>query len=87
MYEQRIVVTNKSGLHARPANLFTKTAATFQSKISVAKGDKSADAKSILKVLSLGINAGTELIISADGPDERQAVAALIELIEAGLGE
>jgi Phosphotransferase System HPr (HPr) Family len=87
MYEQRVVVNNKSGLHARPAHLFAKLAMTFQAKISVAKGDKKVDAKSILMVLTLGVNAGTEITLTAEGPDERQAVTALVELIETGLTE
>jgi phosphocarrier protein len=87
MYEQKIVVTNKSGLHARPAMLFTKAAANYQAKIMIQKGEKTADAKSILKVLALGVTAGTELIISAEGQDEKQAVNALVAMINEGLGE
>jgi phosphocarrier protein HPr len=87
MVEMNIVVNNKTGLHARPADLFTKTAAKFQSKVTVRKGEKTVDAKSILKILSLGVRAGTELTIAADGSDEQQAVVALVELIESGLGE
>lgn len=87
MYEQKVVVTNKSGLHARPATLFIKTAAAYQAKITVRNGEKTADAKSMLKVLALGVNAGAELIISAEGPDEEQAVNALVALIKGGLGE
>lgn len=87
MYEQTVVVNNKSGLHARPATLFIKTAAAYQAKITVKKGEKTADAKSMLKVLALGVNAGTELVISAEGPDEEQAVTALVALINEGLGE
>lgn len=87
MYEQTVVVNNKSGLHARPATLFTKAAAAFQSKITVKKGEKTADAKSILKILALGVNAGTELTISAEGQDEEQAVTSLVTMINEGLGE
>jgi phosphocarrier protein HPr len=87
MYEQTVVVTNSSGLHARPAALFVKAAAAFQAAITVRHGAKTADAKSMLKVLALGVNAGAELIISAEGPDEEQAVAALAALVSGGLGE
>ena len=87
MHEQKVIVINKSGLHARPAALFVKTAAAFRASVTVRSGEKTADAKSMLKVLALGVNAGAELVISAEGPDEEQAVAALVALLSGGLGE
>ncbi|HYE10414.1 MAG TPA: HPr family phosphocarrier protein, partial [Patescibacteria group bacterium] len=70
MVEVKLVMTNKSGLHARPAAEFTKLAARFKSKITLEGNGKTADAKRILMVLTMGIRQGGELTIKADGPDE-----------------
>jgi len=69
------------GLHARPAALFVKTAQEFKCEIEVRLGDRSADAKSILSILSLGADQGACLLIAADGVDEEQAVEALMEIL------
>ncbi|MBS4913389.1 MAG: HPr family phosphocarrier protein [Veillonella sp.] len=81
MTEQKVTITNESGLHARPATLFTQLAAKFASKITVSIGEKKADAKSILTVLTLGATKGAEVLISAEGADEAEAVAALAEFL------
>ncbi|MBS3970215.1 MAG: HPr family phosphocarrier protein [Clostridia bacterium] len=82
MYTQKIVVANQTGLHARPASLFVKTANKFSSKITLHKQDKAVDAKSIIGLLSLGVSKGTEIIITAEGEDEQLAVEALVVLIK-----
>jgi len=87
MYSQSVKVENKSGLHARPASLFVTAASKFQSKITVQKGTDTADAKSILYLISLEISKGTEIVISASGPDEEEAVTTLVNLIKSGMGE
>lgn len=81
MIEKTVVITNKAGLHARPATLFTQLAAKFVSKITIAVGEKKADAKSILTVLTLGATKGSEVVLIADGPDEAKAVEKLIEFL------
>lgn len=81
MTEKTVVITNESGLHARPATLFTQLAAKFASKITIAVGEKKADAKSILTVLTLGATKGTEVVLTADGPDEADAVEKLAEFL------
>jgi phosphotransferase system HPr (HPr) family protein len=68
-------------LHARPAGLFVRRAMTFTSRITVVKGEREADAKSILGVLGLGALGGTSLILRADGNDADEALAALAELV------
>ena len=83
-------VTNPSGLHARPATLFVKEASAFQSRITVEnldRGTAAVDAKSILMVLSSGVTKGTQIRISADGPDEDAAADALGAFVDAGMGE
>jgi phosphocarrier protein len=82
MYSQKIIVENEEGLHARPAAKFVQTGSKFQSGITILKGQKKANAKSILQVMSLSITKGTEIIVCAEGPDEEQAVLTLIDLIK-----
>ena len=69
------------GLHARPAELFVSLAIRFDAQIEVVKGDRRADAKSMLHVLTLAAVQGTELRIEAVGSDAAAAVEALAELV------
>ena len=80
-------LNNKSGLHARPANLFAKEAAKYQASIKVIKDGQEYNAKSILSVLSMGATQGTELTVVADGEDEELALKALKELFDQNFGE
>ena len=68
-------------LHARPAGVFVKTAMQFQARITVAIGDRVADAKSILKVLALGAAGGTSLSLQAEGADAEAALVALADCV------
>jgi phosphotransferase system HPr (HPr) family protein len=84
------MLRNRVGLHARPASVFVKTASRFTSTITVANattGAKAVNAKSILLVLSLGVEEGHAITVSASGADEVEAVAALRDTIAAGCGE
>lgn len=81
MYIQSVTVTNKSGLHARPAVMFVQTASKFKSNIIVRKDEKTASSKSIINILALGISKDTEISISAEGVDEKEAVDALVKLV------
>jgi len=91
MKTAQTTVKNVSGLHARPASDFVGTAKTFQSAITIRVADRPMDsgvnAKSIIRLLSLGIAAGTRGEIAADGPDEAEAVLALVSLVDSGFGE
>jgi phosphotransferase system HPr (HPr) family protein len=85
-----LTVANPSGLHARPATLFVETAAGFQSRITVEnldRGSRAVDAKSILFLLTIGVLRGHRIRLTADGSDADEALAALRELVESGLGE
>jgi phosphotransferase system HPr (HPr) family protein len=64
-------------LHARPAADFVRTAMGFESKLTVASGDREADAKSLLAILALGAKRGTTLRLTADGDDAHAALDAL----------
>jgi phosphotransferase system HPr (HPr) family protein len=83
-------IRNPSGLHARPAALFVKTAAGFQSRVAlqnVTRGTAPGNAKSILTVLASGVARGHIIRLSIDGEDEETAARALSEAVAAGLGE
>lgn len=81
MKEATVVITNESGLHARPATAFTQLAAKFGAKCTIAANGKTADAKSILTVLTLGAVKGTEVVLTADGSDESDAIDALSKFL------
>jgi phosphotransferase system HPr (HPr) family protein len=79
-----VTIVNPQGLHARPADLFVKLANRFSAAIRVRKDNESVDGKSILSILTLGAEQGTQLEILATGDDAPAAVAALTELVEQG---
>ena len=87
MYTQNVTINNEVGLHARPATFFIQKANEFKSGIWVEKEERRVNAKSLLGVLSLGIVKGTSINLIADGPDEKEAVEALIELISSNFSE
>lgn len=78
----RYQIKNEEGLHARPASDFCKTAGKFKSKISIVKDGSEYEAKSILMVLCVGAERGDTIEIRAEGEDEQEAVAALIETLD-----
>ena len=87
MYSKEVTLQNQVGLHARPATFFIQKANEFKSSIWVEKEERKVNAKSLLGVLSLGIARGTGIVIIADGVDEKQAVDALVELIDSNFSE
>ena len=87
MLSKEAVIQNQVGLHARPATFFIQKANEFKSSIWIEKEERKVNAKSLLGVLSLGISKGTSVTIIADGPDEEQAIDALISLISSNFSE
>lgn len=85
--EQKVIITNETGIHARPASMFVQTAAKFKSKITVAAKGKTVDAKSILMIMGMGLTKGTEVTIKADGADANDAVKTLVALVKSKFGE
>jgi phosphotransferase system HPr (HPr) family protein len=81
MAEAKTTVGPEEGLHARPAAEFVKKARQFTAEIMVIKGDKEANAKSAMKIMTLGAKKGDEIVIRAEGDDAKEAVEALAELI------
>ena len=90
MREARITVTNKVGLHARPASKFVQTAAKCASAITVCNlttAGTPVNAKSIISILTLGVMQNHEILIQATGPDEDEAIQKLTELVQNDFGE
>jgi phosphotransferase system HPr (HPr) family protein len=87
--ERRVIVANRLGLHARAAAKLVRAAGAFRSRVRIerADGGGAADAKSILSVLMLAAARGTELKVSAEGPDAAQAVEAVCALVAEKFGE
>ncbi|HEX9368092.1 MAG TPA: HPr family phosphocarrier protein [Vicinamibacterales bacterium] len=82
-----LAILNVLGLHARAAAKFVHTAGGFAAHIRVARGDREVDGKSIMGLLLLAAAQGSEIRITADGPDETGAIAALCELVRRGFDE
>jgi len=82
MPETTVIVTNEVGLHARPAAAFVKTANKYSSDISVVYGETIGNAKSILTILTMGVNQNTEIKIVAEGDDAEEALTALETLVK-----
>lgn len=80
-------ISNRLGLHARPAMSFVDTANGFKSDIRVKKGEQTVDGKSIMNLMMLAATQGTRLTITAEGEDADAAVAALSELVGRGFDE
>jgi phosphocarrier protein HPr len=87
MPSRTVTIINPLGLHARAAARFVHAATAFAAKISVSRGGRVMDGKSILGILLLSASRGTEITIEAVGSDEQDALAALCRLVESGFGE
>ena len=85
--EKKVRITNKLGLHARPAALLVKTAGKYESDVSIVKDDMEVNAKSIMGVMMLAAEKGSTLTIKADGKDQEKAVSAIVELVESKFDE
>ena len=81
MREKTVTIKNQTGLHARPAALLVSEAAKYQSVITVWKGEKKANLKSLLGLLSLGICHNDEIKIVTDGADEKEALEKISVLV------
>lgn len=84
MPDCNITITNKEGLHARPAAKFVKLANRFQSEIWVRKNDDETNGKSILGLLMLEAEQGALITITAEGDDAHMALVSIKDLVESG---
>ena len=87
MKNREVVITNASGLHARPATFFIQKANAYRCGVWIVKDDRKVSAKSLLGVLSIGIAKGMTITLVADGDDEKAAIDGLVELIETGFND
>ncbi len=81
MIKKSIKINNKFGLHARPAALFVKTASKFKSNIEIHKDGMTANGKSIMGLMTLAAEPGSEIEIAIDGEDAEEAMTAIEDLI------
>ena len=87
MVSKTTVIKNPSGLHLRPAGVLCKEALRYKSKISFKVRTTTANAKSVLSVLGACVKSGDEIEFVCEGVDEKEALAAMVGIVEAGLGE
>ena len=87
MVRKKVTIYNPTGLHLRPAGIFCNTASQFVCKGSFEYDDMIANAKSVLSVLGACIKKGDEITFVCEGEDEEEALKAMVEAVESGLGE
>ncbi len=87
MKQLEIVIQNRTGLHARPAKVLVNLAKRFKSEIHLQHGEKRANAKSMVSVLTLGVVCGSGITVQANGVDEDKAIAEIETAIHLGLGD
>ena len=86
MAERTVTIQNRHGLHVRPATQLAELAGKFRSRVSIHKDGQEVSARSIIELLTLAAAFGTELRIRAEGPDEVEAVDAIVKLVEGRFG-
>ncbi|MDO4272808.1 MAG: HPr family phosphocarrier protein [Eubacteriales bacterium] len=87
MISQKVMVKNPTGLHLRPAGILCKEAMKYKSLITFSFDGGTANAKSVLSVLGACVKCGDEIELVCEGSDEDEALTALVDAIESGLGE
>lgn len=70
-------ITDDNGIHARPAGILVKAAAGYSSDVTIAKGEKSASAKKLFAIMSLGVKKNDTVTVTVNGADEDNAAAEL----------
>ena len=87
MQQRETEIINRLGLHARAAAKLTQLAAKYQCEVSLARNGRKVNAKSIMGVMMLAAGKGSRVVLETDGPDESEAMDALIALIADYFGE
>jgi phosphocarrier protein len=85
--QARVTICNRKGLHARASAKFVKCAEAFDAVVHVTREERTVGGTSIMSLMALAAGAGTELVLEAEGPERREALRALVALVEAGFGE
>ena len=81
MIQKKVVIQNQLGLHARPAALFVKQSSQYLSRVTISKDGVEVDGKSILGILMLACEKGSEIILKVEGEDEKECFQVLLDLI------
>ena len=87
MIKRTARIINKLGLHARPSAMLVTAASKYNSEVFFTKNGLRVNGKSILGVMMLAAEMGSELLIEVDGPDEEQALNEILQVIESKFGE
>lgn len=87
MITREVTVTNRAGLHTRPASMIVRTASKFDADVYIQKDNYEINGKSVIGVMTLAAEQGAELTLIFEGGDEEEAAEALVELFEEGFGE
>ena len=87
MQQREVEIVNKLGLHARDSAKLTQLAARYQSAVQMSRNGRKVNAKSIMGVMMLAAGKGTKVVIETDGPDETDAMDAIVSLIGECFGE
>jgi len=88
MQKQEFNITAETGIHARPATLLVQSASKFNSDINLEYKGKSINLKSIMGVMSLGVGQGSDVVITAEGDDEEEAIQTIADTMKnEGLSE
>ncbi|GMO46368.1 MAG: HPr family phosphocarrier protein [Termitinemataceae bacterium] len=87
MIEKIVTVINRAGIHARPSSLLVEATISFKSNIYFEQGSNKINAKSILGIITLGAPYKSQIKITADGPDEQEAIDCLTKLFESRFQE
>lgn len=84
MIQKKMTINISTGLEARPVAVFVQVASQFDSSIYVEVGTKKVNAKSIMGMMTLGLDVGEAVVVSADGADEKKAIAEIEKYLAAG---
>ncbi len=87
MTRNEITISNKLGLHARASAKLTKLAGSFPCEVWMSRGERRVNAKSIMGVMMLAAGIGSTVVLETDGPQEQEAMEALLALINDKFGE
>lgn len=87
MIKKSATIVNKLGLHARPSAMLVTAASKYNAEVFFTKNGLRVNGKSILGVMMLAAEMGSELLIEVDGPDEEQALNEILRVIESKFGE
>lgn len=87
MIKKTVRIANKLGLHARPSAMLVTTASHYESEVFLTKDNLRVNGKSIMGVMMLAAEQGTQLIVEVNGPDEETALNEIVKVIESGFSE